>query len=675
MGVLLSSQKHRFHYFDVTVDTGDRKGSGTDSHIYIALHDVDENRSIDIELNHTLQDNFQRGSTDHFRISSGVKSLADLKFIEIWRDTTGLFDDWCCEIITVVDLRTKKKYIFPVHRWILPHKIYHLQQYDMVLPQDDEKADQRKDELEDKKRLYQLAYAGDLHIPRIKDFPSDEAFSDDYKWDIGSTALKVGIAAKIRAFTTERFQSLDDVEDLYYPPILPKPWAVNNWRCDKEFGYNRMNGCNPSHIRLCSQIPDSFAVSEDDLKPILEGLTIEETIERKRLFIINFEFLRDLPCQEGAIMCAPKALFFVNNEKYLIPVAIQLFPDPADDNPVFYPSDPEYTWLLAKMYFCNADASVHQAASHFGMTHVVMESAAIATHHCLSPSHPIFRLLAPHFLNIIAINNKGLDLLMGKGSISDTLMVTGSVGVSEIINRTWKEWRLDQQGSFLKDLEDRGVDDPDVLPNYHYRDDALLIHNAIREYARTIIECFYDSPAKIEGDHELQEWGRFLSGTSSKTGEITVKMKGVPNDGNFRSAEDVSEVVTGFIFICSVTHAAVNFGIYDQYAFPPSYPGWLHGDPPTSKEPLSEQEVFSQLPTKQDIVQMMTVGKVLSERGTKPLGDFELQYIYHPVGLKALNKFRKDLERAGDIIDERNRTRETPYTYLHPKQVPNSISI
>lgn len=67
MGVLLSSQKHRFHYFDVKVDTGDRKGSGTDSHIYIALHDVDENRSIDIELNHTLQNNFQRGSTDHFR--------------------------------------------------------------------------------------------------------------------------------------------------------------------------------------------------------------------------------------------------------------------------------------------------------------------------------------------------------------------------------------------------------------------------------------------------------------------------------------------------------------------------------------------------------------------------------------------------------------------------------
>nr|XP_054768764.1 polyunsaturated fatty acid 5-lipoxygenase-like isoform X1 [Lytechinus pictus] len=674
MGTSLSSKK-RFHHYDVTVGTGDLKGSGTDSHVYIALHDIKENRSIDIELNYVLQNNFRRGSTDHFRISSGVTSLADLKFIEIWRDTTGLFDDWFCEIITVVDLRTKKKFVFPVHRWIQPHKVIHLQQYDMALPQDDEKADQRREELESRKQTYQLAHIENIDIPRIKNFPSDEAFSDDYKWDIRSIALKVGIAAKIRQFTTEKFKSLDDVEGLYNPPLLPKQLAVHNWRCDKEFGYNRMNGCNPSHIRICTQIPDSFAVNEESLKPILEGMTIKETVERKRLFIINFEFLRDLPCQDGEQICAPKALFFVNTDKYLVPVAIQLFPDPTDDNPVFYPTDPEYTWLLAKMYFCNADVCIHQAGSHFGMTHIVMESAAIATHHCLSPSHPIFRLLAPHFLFIIAINNKGLDLLMGKGSVSDTLMVTGTAGVNEIINRIWKNWSLDRQGSFLKDLRDRGVDDPEVLPNYHYRDDALLFHSAIQEYVRTIVEYFYDSPGKIEGDHELQEWGRVLSGSKSKTGEITVKMKGVPNDGNFRTTEDISEVVTNFIFICSVTHAAVNFGMYDQYAFPPSYPGWLHGDPPSSKDPVSEEEVFSRLPSKRDIVQWMTLSKVLSERGTQPLGDFEVQYIYHPVGLQALEKFRKDLVKAGEIIDERNRTRETPYTYLHPREVPNSISI
>ena len=33
---------------------------------------------------------------------------------------------------------------------------------------------------------------------------------------------------------------------------------------------------------------------------------------------------------------------------------------------VFLPNDDQFTWILAKMWFNNADANVHQALCHFG---------------------------------------------------------------------------------------------------------------------------------------------------------------------------------------------------------------------------------------------------------------------------------------------------------------------
>lgn len=39
-----------------------------------------------------------------------------------------------------------------------------------------------------------------------------------------------------------------------------------------------------------------------------------------------------------------------------------------------------------------------------GFTHLVCESVAVCVHQTLSPSHPVFRLIAPHFLYLLAIN-------------------------------------------------------------------------------------------------------------------------------------------------------------------------------------------------------------------------------------------------------------------------------
>ena len=89
-------------------------------------------------------------------------------------------------------------------------------------------------------------------------------------------------------------------------------------------------------------------------------------------------------------------------------------------------------------------------------------------------------------------------------------------------------------------------------------------------------------------DSEIQAWTRALTAEA--------EVKGCPE--KFTSVEDLVEVLTVFIFIGSVQHAAANFGQYDEYAFPPNYPGFLRGERPKTKvfESSVTEESGLQLP-------------------------------------------------------------------------------
>ena len=56
----------------------------------------------------------------------------------------------------------------------------------------------------------------------------------------------------------------------------------------------------------------------------------------------------------------PLGLFYVKSSGDLVPIAIQLFQQPSDTNPIWTPNDSQYDWLLAKMWLRNADYQVQQ---------------------------------------------------------------------------------------------------------------------------------------------------------------------------------------------------------------------------------------------------------------------------------------------------------------------------
>ncbi|XP_071945288.1 polyunsaturated fatty acid 5-lipoxygenase-like [Antedon mediterranea] len=654
--------------YSIIAKTGDHKGLLTHANLYAKLINDKGRQSDEIHLDCTWKNNFDAGSTDIFPVKD-LNNFGHINDLELWR--SGLVaDSWYCEWIKVEDNYNNMTYVFPINRWMSLGFKMMFERYDCQLPQFAKFSDQRRIELAEKRKTYAFVQQVAGLPCQVIDRPESEKFSNDYLWDIGSHMAVDKIDGAVINSVTSDWKSLDDMSNIY-GKAFPVPEGMQNWRSDFEFGKQRLTGCNPRLIRLCTEIPENLAVTNGMLD--LAGLTIEQAIEKKRLFIVDLKITQHRSEDDHLDrICSPIALFFVNDESNLLPVAIQLFQIKEDDNPVFLPTDDEYTWMLAKMWFNNADASYHQSSAHLGMTHLLVESFAVATHCCLSPSHPLFHLLAPHFLYLMAINDLALKTLLNPGGWVDKTMAVGRLGMFEITRRRFKSWQLCIDGTFPKELESRGLSDPKVLPKYYYRDDGLLLWNAIYKYVSQVVDGHYDQPENISGDFELQDWHRVLSSPVEEQG---CAIQGIPGDGSFKTKEDITLTVASAIFTSSVEHAAVNFGQYDNYGFPPHYPASLNGEPPQNKNAKTEEEIFNALPDKHTTLSVMEITKVLSMKATNKLGDFEVQYQFDPIGSEAVKQFIEELKEVGETINKRNMDREEKYTYLYPPNVPNAISI
>jgi Lipoxygenase len=121
-----------------------------------------------------------------------------------------------------------------------------------------------------------------------------------------------------------------------------------------------------------------------------------------QLYIADYAILADIPTvrrdTDTRYLAAPLALFVVRDPGGdLIPIAIQLGQDPGPDNPVWTPRDNPEDWIMAKLWVRCADFQIHYAISHLLKTHLIVEPFAVAMMRQLSSSHPIFKLLKPHF--------------------------------------------------------------------------------------------------------------------------------------------------------------------------------------------------------------------------------------------------------------------------------------
>jgi arachidonate 15-lipoxygenase len=559
----------------------------------------------------------------------------------------------------------------------LPHKDPDLK--------DDPNLSQRKADLERQKEIYQFGSVDGIVL--VKDLPPQENFSIKYQLMKGKGVAN--LVANMLASRVENifdpFDKLDDYEQLF--PLLTKPITVHKWRSDTFFARQRLAGPNPMIIQGVDHLPEllkQFPVNNNLFQNAMgPDKTIKAEAAAGHLFLTDYAILHNLTLgsyQRGMkTVTAPKVLYCWRSRSLsgpgtLVPVAIQLYQDPGDNNPIYTPTD-GMNWLMAKIFAQIADGNYHELVSHLGCTHLVMEVFALATATQLADSHPLSVLLKPHFQFTLAINTLAEGELISAGGYADRLLAGTLEASIGIIKRKYREW-LDNFCDFAvpTELAKRNVG-AERLQDYPYRDDALLLWQAIHTYVQKYLRLYYTEPADIKNDTELQGWVEQLM--SPEGGGV----KRLTPTGDLETLEQLVEVVTQVIFVCGPQHGAVNYSQYDYMAFCPNMPLAGYASPPAQEQKMEQHPevdmdyILKLLPPQTQAATQLELMYFLTAFQFNRLGYPESGAISDAPALEVLKAFQQRLHEIEHEIDQRNKQRMEPYLFLKPSRVPNSLNI
>lgn len=530
---------------------------------------------------------------------------------------------------------------------------------------------ERKAEVDTRRAAYRWARpAGLPHC--AADVPPGEAFpplkSLRMALDVNGSEIDLAIA-RIRTLLVpgERLEAYDKY---YLWGLRPRPSVADRWMTDAEFGRQRLDGINPHLVRRIDRLPAAMGITAAALQGALPpGTTVRRLADEGRLFCVDYALLDGVPHPKGRFLVAPIVLLWVDERGQLLPLAIQLHQD-KKAGPVFLPTDDGWLWLLARTFVQSADTCLHEVVAHLLHTHLVVEPFWVAAARTLPSSHPLFVLLRPHFTDTIAINVAARTKLIVPGGPIDEAMAVGSEGALSLAAKAFATWTFDDMDP-VRDLEARGVRSSEVLPGYHYRDDALVMFEAIGVYVRELLRTFYRTDDDVRDDDELAAWATELVSPDGAA------LPGLPIvSGRFPGFEALHTVVHRLIFTCSCAHAAVNAGQYDMMGYVPNAPVAMWTPPPSTKTPCTEETLVRALPDPAEADIQITLVHLLSEYQLRVLGLYPPGFFAGaPEARAAVERFQRELLRIDLALDLRNEGLAVPYRYLEPGRIARSIGV
>ncbi|WP_265444310.1 lipoxygenase family protein [Flexivirga meconopsidis] len=463
---------------------------------------------------------------------------------------------------------------------------------------------------------------------------------------------------------------------------MPIPSVEQNVHDDAVFARLRVAGANPMVIqRVTGALPTKFTLSDADYQQVMAGDSLSAAIAERRLYLADYAPLGAMAPAHATYKAltgngynsAPIALFAVpQGGGSLQAVAIQCGQDagttmvlrPKPDDSAHY-----WGWQMAKTVVQTADFNHHEMIVHLARTHLVSEAFCVATHRHLAPTHPLNVLLSPHFEGDLFINELAALIIMAPNTFGDIILAAPISDLQQGAGQARLSW--DFYGNMPHaEFAARGVDDTTALPDYPYRDDSLLVWDALRGWVTDYLRVYYASDADVTGDTELAAWANELIAVG--------KVKGFRR---ITTRAQLIDVVTMVIFTASAQHAAVNYPQADLMTYAPFSAGMTSTPPPTSATGHTEADWIKQLPPVFAGLAQMYFLNLLGGVFYRPLGDYRTNdFPYSPALTdprisSPLSNFQSALRGVEQTIAGRNATRAEPYEYLLPSRIPTSTNI
>uniref|UniRef100_A0AAY4BZP5 Uncharacterized protein n=1 Tax=Denticeps clupeoides TaxID=299321 RepID=A0AAY4BZP5_9TELE len=657
----------------VTVATGTSEYSGTNNYIYVTL--VGENG----ESEKTLLDNpgldFCRGAVDQYTVKSSAP-LGRLLLVKLEKQRYWVEDNWFCRYVVVEPPGAGGVLTFPCYRWLVGN--VKLEIREGAGDESHPWLNHRKAELQERQNTYRWQ-AWAPGIPKCidakteADLPQDMRFDNEKRSDFESSLHYLSLKKLVIRFG-KSWNDLDDFKRIFWKLRSPiAEYTMEHWKEDWFFAFQFLNGSNPRMIHQVQKLPPGFRVTGDMVQIFLKpNTTLEKEMQDGNVYLVDHAIIESLPTNviknQRQHIAAPFCLLYEHPDQGLIPIAIQLEQKPRRHTPVFLPSDPPLAWLLAKMWVRHAEFQVFQVLSHLLRTHLVVEVFCVATMRQLPAVHPVYKLLTPHLRYTLEINCRARTQLIAKDGIFKRVVSSGGDGLLVLAQREYKVLTYRSLQPKL-DFQDRGVS---KLKKYFYRDNTLMIWDAIQRYVTGIVSLYYPSDSEVLEDTELQAWIKDVTeegfANVPKLGQLLIK---------FISRTDLITLLTVVIFTTTAQHAATNNGQFDWCAWVPNTPCTMRCPPPTDKDAIDMQLIMDTLPDiSQSCVEMAITWHLgRAQPDAIPMGQYVEDYFTEPEAKDLIAEFQKDLRDIDESIQEQNKGVELPYLYLCPSRIENSITV